>query len=168
MHSIRSALNKECTQKECAHSFLKNICSCLSCQFLSLHSSTLWCLIVQVTKGPIGRLQLDNFRIVNLGVGDHSNKERTFILQSFAVFGFQALNRVLPFLFQVLLVENFGCCPLVTLQNTSSKYFIVFKNPQKSLILKLFASEASYFYIGKSVRSIRRALNSACAQSGMR
>ena len=140
---------------------------------MSLHSSTLWCLIVQVTKGPIGRLQLDNFRIVNLGVGDHSNKERTFILQSFAVFGFQALNRVLPFLFQVLLVENFGCCPLVTLQNTSSKYFIVFRNTQKVSFSNYLGAKRAIFILEKAcaqlgVGSIGRARNQVCGQLGVR
>ena len=82
----------------------------------ALHGGTGRGLIVQVPNSSIGRLQLDNFWIVNLGIGNHSYEKRTFILQSFAVLGLQTLNHVLAFFLQVFLVKNFGSCPLVTLK----------------------------------------------------
>ena len=59
----------------------------LSILIKALHGRTGRGLIVQVPNSSIGRLQLDNFWIVNLGIGNHSHEKRTFVLQSFAVFG---------------------------------------------------------------------------------
>ena len=70
----------------------------------NLHCWAWWCFINQRHI----LLEFDNFRIVDLGVRNHSNKKWSFELQSFAIFGFQSLNHILSFFLKIFLIENFG------------------------------------------------------------
>ena len=70
----------------------------------NLHCRAWWCFINQRHI----LLEFDNFRIVDLGVRNHSNKKGSFELQSFAIFGFQSLDHILSFFLKIFLIKNFG------------------------------------------------------------